>query len=91
MVSDITMDMIKPFTGEVDVVSWPMAEKGDFGGEVTENIRFSLYLELSEEDQESAEKIQEKLKVAFADDAFSAFGKLVQNEVHRRTSRCVHQ
>lgn len=42
-----------------------------------ESDALALYLELSEEDQASAEKIQ-KLKVAFTDDAFSAFGKLVQ-------------
>lgn len=42
------------------------------------NTTLALYLELSDEDQESVEKIQEKLKVAFTDDAFSAFGKLVQ-------------
>lgn len=43
-----------------------------------EGDALALYLELSEKDQENAEKIQEKLKVAVTDDSFSAFGKLFQ-------------
>ncbi|KAK4310191.1 hypothetical protein Pmani_018224 [Petrolisthes manimaculis] len=43
-----------------------------------EDASLALYLELSDEEQESAEKIKEKLTVAFTDDAFSAFAKLVQ-------------
>ena len=89
MASKITMDMIKPFTGEGDVVSWlkkvtlvaklqKITDVASFIPLYLEGDALALYLELSEEDQESAVKIQEKLKVAFTDDAFSAFGKLVQ-------------
>lgn len=83
------MDMIKPFTGEGDVVSWLMkislvaklqkiSDLASFIPLYLEGDALALYLELSEEDQLSAEKIKEKLKTAFTDDAFSAFGKLVQ-------------
>lgn len=89
MASKITMDMIKPFTGEGDVVSWlkkvnlvaklqKISDLASFIPLYLEGDALALYLELSDEDQESAEKIQEKLKVAFSDDAFTAFGKLVQ-------------
>lgn len=89
MAAKITMDMIKPFTGEGDVVAWlkkitlvaklqKISDLASFIPLYLEGDALALYLELSEKDQESAEKIQEKLKVAFTDDAFSAFGKLVQ-------------
>ncbi|XP_068233538.1 uncharacterized protein [Palaemon carinicauda] len=89
MASKITMDMIKPFTGEGDVVSWlkkvtlvaklqKIVDLASFIPLYLEGDALALYLEMGDEDQECAAKIQEKLKVAFSDDPFSAFGKLVQ-------------
>ena len=88
MATKVTVDMIKPFRGDGDV-SW--LKKGTFSGQATENMSLAsfiplylegdvlaLYLELSEEDLESTEKIEEKLKTAFTDDAFSVFAKLAQ-------------
>ncbi|KAK4318086.1 hypothetical protein Pmani_010884 [Petrolisthes manimaculis] len=89
MAAKITMDMIKPFTGEGDVVSWlkkvtlvaklqKITDLASFIPLYLEDAALALYLEQSDEEQESAEKIKEKLTVAFTDDAFSAFAKLVQ-------------
>ncbi|XP_068240110.1 uncharacterized protein [Palaemon carinicauda] len=89
MASTITMDMIKPFPGEGDVVSWlkkvtlvaklqKIVDLASFIPLYLEGDALALYLEMGDEDQECAAKIQEKLKVTFSDDPFSAFGKLVQ-------------
>ncbi|XP_068224113.1 uncharacterized protein [Palaemon carinicauda] len=89
MASKITMDMIKPFTGEGDVVSWlkkvtlvaklqKIVDLASFIPLYLEGDALALYLEMGDEDQECAAKSQEKLKVAVSDDPFSAFGKLVQ-------------
>ena len=86
--SKVTTDMIKPFTGEGDVVSWlkkvtlvaklqKISDIASFIPLYLEGNALALYLELSDEDQADAETIQKKLKTAFADDAFAAFGKLV--------------
>ncbi|XP_068240111.1 uncharacterized protein [Palaemon carinicauda] len=83
------MDMIKPFTGEGDVVSWlkkvtlvaklqKIVDLASFIPLYLEGDARALYLEMGDEDQECAAKIQEKLEVAFSDDPFSAFGKLVR-------------
>ncbi|XP_068224614.1 uncharacterized protein [Palaemon carinicauda] len=80
---------VKPFTGEGDVVSWlkkvtlvaKLQRKVDLASFIPlyqEGDALALYMEMGDEDQECAAKIQEKLKVAFSDDPFSAFGKLVQ-------------
>ena len=89
MAAKITMDMIKPFTGEGDVVSWlkkvtlvaklqKIADLASFIPLYLEGDALALYLELNEDDQADAKKTEEKLKAAFSDDAFSAFAKLVQ-------------
>ncbi|XP_068231906.1 uncharacterized protein [Palaemon carinicauda] len=83
------MDMIKPFTGKGDVVSWlkkvtlvaklqKIVDLASFIPLYLEGDALALYLEMGDEDQECAAKIQKKLKVAFSDDPFSAFGKLFQ-------------
>ena len=76
--SKVTTDMIKPFTGEGDVVSWlkkvtlvaklqKISDVAIFIPLYLEGDAIALYLELSDGDQADAEKIQEKLKTAFAD------------------------
>ncbi|XP_068237273.1 uncharacterized protein [Palaemon carinicauda] len=80
---------VKPFTGEGDIVSWlkkvtlvaklqKIVDLASFIPLYLEGDALALSMEMGDEDQECAAKIQEKLKVAFSDDPFSAFGKLVQ-------------
>lgn len=89
MAAKITMDMIKPYTGEGDVVAWlkkvtlvaklqKITDLASFIPLYLEGDALALYLELSDEEQADASKIQEKLKSAFADDAFAAYSKLVR-------------
>ncbi|XP_068237250.1 uncharacterized protein [Palaemon carinicauda] len=76
------MDMIKPFTGEGNV-SWlkkvtlvaklqKIVDLASFIPLYLEGDALALYLEMGDEDQECAAKIQN------SDDLFSAIGKLVQ-------------
>lgn len=87
MASKVTYDMIKPFTGEGDVVSWIMKVKlvaklqkiTDVASLIPlylEGDALAIYLEMKEKDQADADKIEATLKEAFTDGPFVAHGKL---------------
>ena len=88
MATKITLDVIKPFKGEGNVVAWlkkvslvaklqKITDLASFLPLFLEGDALALYLEMNESDQGDADKVQEKLKLAFSDDAFSAYAKLV--------------
>lgn len=81
---DYTM---RPFSGEGDVVAWlkkaqlvaklrKISDLASFIPLHLEGDALALFLQLSETDQEDADKIESALKTAFADDPFTAFQKL---------------
>ena len=85
----VTPDMIKCFTGEGDLVAWLTKAKlvaklakveslANFLPLYLEGDALALYLELSDEDREDAAKIEEKLKEAYTDSPFIAYGKLMK-------------
>lgn len=87
MASKVTYDMIKPFTGEGDVVSWIMKVKlvaklqkvTDVASLIPlylEGNALAIYLEMKEKDQADADKIEATLKEAFTDGPFIAHSKL---------------
>ena len=91
MATTVTKDMIKPFTGEGDVVAWlkkvrlvaKLQKITDVASLIPlylEKDALSLYLEMSESAQASADQIEARLKEAFTDGAFTAFGKLTQSK-----------
>lgn len=84
----ISKDMIKPFTGEGDVVAYirkvqlvaKLQDVKDVASLLPlylEGDALALYLELDEDSQADADAITAKLKEAFSDGPFSAFAKLV--------------
>ena len=84
----ITTDMIKPFTGEGDVVAWvrkvklvaklkKVTDVASLLPLYLEGDALSIYLEMKESDQDDADKIEARLKEAFSDSAFVAYGKLM--------------
>ena len=81
--------MIKPFTGEGDVVSWikkvqlvaklqKVSDLASFIPLYLEGDALALYLEMSDDDQGDSKKIVAMLKEAFTDGAFVAYAKLVR-------------
>ena len=83
----ITSDMIKPFSGEGDVVAWlqkiKLVSKLSKVEEIQnliplylEGSALAVYMEMSEDDKRSAEKIEERLKEVYTDGPFVAFAKL---------------
>ncbi|KAK3884733.1 hypothetical protein Pcinc_011050 [Petrolisthes cinctipes] len=81
--------MIKPFTGEGDVVAWltkvrlvaRLMKVSDVANLIPlylEGDALALFLEMDESAQSDADKIEARLKEAYADGTFTAFGKLVQ-------------
>lgn len=89
MAATTTTHMIKPFTGEGDVVAWlrkiklvaKLQKISDVASLIPlylEKDALALYLEMGESAQEDAGAIEARLKEAFTDGAFSAYGKLVQ-------------
>lgn len=82
-------DMIRPFTGDGDVVAWitkvklvarlqKIKDLASFLPLFLEGDALALYLQLSEEQQASASTVEAKLKEAFTDGTFKAFSKLSQ-------------
>ena len=74
----ISSDILKPFSGEGDVVAWlkkvrlvakllPLYLEGD---------ALDLYMEMEEDDQKQIEQIEARLKEVFTDDAFAAYRKV---------------
>lgn len=85
--SKISTDMVKPFTGDGDVVSWlkkvslvaklkNVTDLASFIPLYLEGDALALYLELPDEAQQDAGIIQSMLKEAFTDDVFTAHRKL---------------
>lgn len=83
----ISSDMIRPFTGEGDVVAWlkkvnlvaklaKITELADFIPLYLEGSALALYLELSTTAQQDAAAIEKRLKEAYSDDPFVAHAKL---------------
>ena len=83
--------MVKPFTGEGDVVAWLMKVKlvaklqqvddvSSFLPLFLEGDALALYLQLSEEQQSDVTVIERKLTEAFTDSAFKAFSKLTRKQ-----------
>ena len=87
MATKITTDMIKPFNGEGDFVSWlqkvklvaklsKVTELHNFIPLYLEGDALAVYMGMSEKNQEDAAKIEERLTEAFTDGPFVAWGKL---------------
>ena len=87
MASSISKDMIKAYTGEGDVVAWikkvklvaklqKISDLASFLPLYLEGDALALYLEMTEDDQANADKIEARLKEAFTDGPFAAYGKL---------------
>ena len=85
----ITSDMVKPFTGDGDVVAWlkkiqlvgKLKKISDLASLIPlylEGDALALYLEMSDADQSDSEKIVARLREAFSDGAFVAYAKLVK-------------
>ena len=85
----VSSDMIRPFTGEGDVIAWikkvqlvaklqKVKDLACFLPLYLEGDALSIYLEMEESEQEDATKIEARLKAAFTDGPFVAYGKLVR-------------
>ena len=85
----LSRDMIRPFKGEGDLVAWlskvklvAKLQKIDdlsvFIPLFLEGDALAIYLELSSSEQASADTIEARLKEAFTDGPFEAYGKLVR-------------
>ena len=83
----ITTDMIRPFSGEGDVVGWlakvelvaaltEVEKVSQFLPLYLEGSALAVYLEMSEEDKEDVEKIKQRLKQVYSDSVFVAYSKL---------------
>ncbi|CAE1293201.1 CNBP [Acanthosepion pharaonis] len=83
----ISSDIIKPFSGQGDVVAWlkkvrlmaRLQQVDDVASLLPlylEGDALALYMEMEEEDQGNIDLIEARLKQAFTDDAFSAYRKL---------------
>lgn len=85
----VSSDMIRPFTGEGELVAWlkkvklvaklqKISDLACFLPLYLEGAALAIYLEMKESDQADAEKIEARLKEAFTDGPFVAHRKLVQ-------------
>ncbi|CAE1289135.1 unnamed protein product [Acanthosepion pharaonis] len=83
----ISSDIIKPFSGQGDVVAWlkkvrlvaRLQQVDDVASLLPlylEGDALALYMEMEVEDQGDIDQIKARLKQAFTDDAFSAYRKL---------------
>ncbi|KAF2345075.1 hypothetical protein FHG87_024169, partial [Trinorchestia longiramus] len=88
MASGISRDFIKPFTSESDVMTWlekvtlvarlqKVSDLAMFIPLYLEGDALALYMELSDGEKASADKIKEKLQIAFGDGPFVAYNKLL--------------
>lgn len=89
MAAKVNTDMIKPFSGEGDVVAWikkvnlvaklqKITNTACFIPLFLEGDALALYLQMEDSDQVVAKAIEEKLVGAFSDSAFVAYCKMVQ-------------
>ena len=80
-------EVMRPFSGDGDVVAWlkkaelvaklkKIEDVASFLPLYLEGDALALYLEMREEDQSNATSIVERLKEAFTDGEFAAYGKL---------------
>ena len=87
MASKISSDMIRPFTGEGDVVAWiekvklvaklqKIEDLASFLPLYLEGDALAIYLEMGDAGQRNAGKIETRLREAFTDGPFTAYGKL---------------
>ena len=83
----LSSDIIQPFSGEGDVVSWlkkvRLVAKLQRVDDVASLLplylvgdALALYMEMEEDDQTEIEQIEARLKEAFTDNAFAAYRKL---------------
>ena len=83
----ISSDIIKPFSGEVDMVVWlkkvwlvvKLQQVNDVVSLLPLYLKgdeLALYMEMEEDDQKQIEQIEVQLKEAFTDDAFTAYRKV---------------
>lgn len=83
----VSSDIMRCYDGTGDVVAWLKKAKlvaslmeikdvASFIPLYLEGDAMALYLEMSEEDQKKVEKIESRLKEAFAQGRFEAYGKL---------------
>ena len=88
-VTKVTTDMVKPFSGDGDVVAWIEKVKlvAKLAGVVDiatllplylEGSALSVYLEMSEKEREDAKSIIARLKEVYSDSAFVAYSKLTK-------------
>lgn len=84
-------DIVKPFTGEGDVVAWlkkvklvaklsKIKDLATFIPLYLEGSALALYLEMSENEQGSADNIEDRLIEAYTDGPFVAYAKLVSHK-----------
>ena len=85
----LSKDMIKPFNGEGNLVAWlskvkliaklqKITDLASFVPLFLEGDALAIYLELGEKEQASADKIEARLKEAFTDGPFVAYGKIAR-------------
>ena len=83
----LSRDILRPFTGEGDVVAWlnklklvtKLQKIEDIATLITmylEGNALAVYLEMRKRDQSDAESIEKGLKTAFSEDSFEAYNKL---------------
>ena len=83
----ISSDIIRPFSGEGDVVAWLKKVRLVVKLQQVDNVAcllplylegdaLALYMEMEEDDQKQIEQIEAWLKEAFTDDAFTAYRKV---------------
>ena len=83
----LSNDMVKSFDGEANLMAWLMKVKlvarlqkipdlASFISQFLEGDPLALYLQLSEEDQLKAGKIETKLQTAFIEGTFFAYARL---------------
>ena len=83
----VTSDMIRPFTGEGDVVAWiqkvklvarlgKVTDLASFMPLYLEGSALAVYLEMSEKHQQDAQQIENRLKEVYTDGPFLAYAKL---------------
>ena len=84
----ISSEMIRPFSGEGDVVVWlkkvelvakltQVKDEASFIPLYLEGGALSVYMEMEETDQQDAKKIKSELKKAFSDSMFVAYSKMI--------------
>lgn len=89
MSGDMNRSMIQAFEGEGDLVAWlckvklvaklkKISDLASFIPLYLEGDALKIYLELSESEQASAARIEARLKEAFTDSPFVAYGKVVR-------------